>query len=173
MILGKVIKYVRLLDFVLSGQYSSFIYFLVFASLSFPFEIFTFFLLSKFINIFLNNDLSDNLSFGLNFDNFVLKNIPFAEVNLIFGYALLLVCVASISMILKLILLYKIQVFGADLDLRLIKNAFKKSKGQIICLLVADDFFDNKKSIKYFLFLICIGICLLTSMLKLGGAGKT
>ena len=27
--------------------------------------------------------------------------------------------------------------------------------------------------IKYFLFLICMGICLLTSMLKLGGSGKT
>ena len=27
--------------------------------------------------------------------------------------------------------------------------------------------------IKYFLFLICMGMCLLTSMLKLGGSGKT
>ena len=27
--------------------------------------------------------------------------------------------------------------------------------------------------IKYFLFLICMGVCLLTSMLKLGGSGKT
>ncbi len=27
--------------------------------------------------------------------------------------------------------------------------------------------------IKYFLFLICMGICLLTSMLRLGGSGKT
>ena len=34
--------------------------------------------------------------------------------------------------------------------------------------------YKNKTTlIKYFLFLICMGFCLLTSMLKLGGSGKT
>ncbi len=32
---------------------------------------------------------------------------------------------------------------------------------------------NNITLIKYFLFLICMGICLLASMLKLGGSGKT
>ena len=39
----------------------------------------------------------------------------------------------------------KVSSYPALNQIDLLKNAFKKSKGQIICLLDADDFFDNKK----------------------------
>ncbi len=112
--------------FLLRRRTSEILFFIITCSFAIPFEFLSFFILSKFIGFFFNNELTSNPINADQFGNFLNQYLPLFSSNFVFNYGILLVLVSFINMFFKLFLLIQIQKLSSKLDFDWTIRSLKK-----------------------------------------------